>query len=149
MKDNTTKKSNKSKTKKKIKKCIDCYEQPIYVPAKLYVIKGCTKKDIDKVFGWNDDGTSIVPDKDFYDALVCFPVRRKGDDGYSVAIILVDEFFEDPIDQQIGTAAHEALHAAQDILENCDIKLNRDTTEAYAFMVGWITKCIYTTIMKK
>ena len=94
MKDNTTKKRNNRKTKKKIKKCIDCYEQPIYVPAKLYVIKGCTKKDIDKVFGWNDDGTSIVPDKDFYDALVCFPVRRNGDDGYTVAIILVDEFFE-------------------------------------------------------
>lgn len=49
----------------------------------------------------------------------------------------------------VNTCAHEALHAAQDILSDKGMRLCNDTHEPYAYMVGWIAMCIYKTATKK
>ena len=36
--------------------------------------------------------------------------------------------------------AHEIFHAAENILESCDIKLTDESTEAYAYLIEMITR---------
>ena len=143
MKDNTTKKkSNKSKTKKKH---IDCYEQPIYSPAKLYVCKNCTIKDIEKHF----DNCRLELVDDSWDAYcLCLVKDKKTGDSCNV-IILRDVMFTYDKAGQIGILAHEAFHAAHGILSYCGVNLSDSSEESYAYMIGWITECIYKTYEKK
>lgn len=42
-----------------------------------------------------------------------------------------------------GTLSHEIFHACHDILEYKGIKLSKETCEAYAYMVGFITTEVY------
>lgn len=51
--------------------------------------------------------------------------------------------------EMINTAAHEALHCAGDQLMFRGMNLTEDTHEAYAYLIGWLTECIYKTGMKK
>jgi hypothetical protein len=50
----------------------------------------------------------------------------------------------------INTAAHEALHACMDIYSKIgeDVYKN-DSNELFAYLIGWITECIYKTWTKK
>ena len=140
-----------NKSKKKLKSVIDCYKQPIYVPETLYIIKNTTKEQIDKLFEWKDDKSSIIEgNEDKYDAITFgFPYSKK-DKKTCVVVVIHDNLVKEKDKlYQINVCAHEALHAAQDILEYCNITLNRETSETYAFMVGWVTQCMYETLMKK
>ncbi len=45
---------------------------------------------------------------------------------------------------------HESLHAVEFIFENIGMgSLSRDTSEAYAYLLGYITKEIFTNYLKK
>lgn len=46
----------------------------------------------------------------------------------------------------IGTAGHEANHAADDLLENIGIPRCPQTSEVYSYVIGFITQKIYETI---
>lgn len=143
MKDNTTKKkSNNRKTKKKY---IDCYEQPIYSPAKLYVCKNCTVTDIEKHF-YNCTLDLVDDTWDAY--CLCLAKDKKTGDCCNI-IVLKDIMFTYSKASQIGILAHEAFHAAHGILRYCGVSLNDSSEESYAYMIGWITECVYKTYEKK
>lgn len=58
-----------------------------------------------------------------------------------------------PVDKKldlVNTAAHEALHVCMDIYSKIgeDVYKN-DSNELFAYLIGWITECIYNTWTKK
>jgi hypothetical protein len=46
----------------------------------------------------------------------------------------------------VDTMNHEAFHAATGILRWADVPMNDSTEEAYAYLVGFISKYIYKTV---
>ena len=51
--------------------------------------------------------------------------------------------------KEYATLAHEIFHIVTAILSARDIPLDRNTEECYAYLIGWITKCIYRGINEK
>lgn len=51
--------------------------------------------------------------------------------------------------RQYATLAHEIFHTATTILSARDIPLDRNTEECYAYLISWITNCIYRAINEK
>lgn len=50
----------------------------------------------------------------------------------------------------INTIAHESTHAAIDIFCSIGESINmREGNEAFVYFVGWISECVYKTLMKK
>lgn len=50
----------------------------------------------------------------------------------------------------INTAAHEALHVCMDIYSKIGEKVfEQDSNELFAYLIGWVTECIYKTWTKK
>jgi hypothetical protein len=60
--------------------------------------------------------------------------RGDSDEGYLIMAV----YDGDP-----GTVAHEALHAAWDILDACSIRVDNENDEALAFLVGWFAKTMH------
>jgi hypothetical protein len=48
-----------------------------------------------------------------------------------------------------GHIAHEAAHAAMDILAQLDVDFDGYHQEALAYMIGWITNCIHSCLKGK
>lgn len=142
--------NNKSKTNKN-KLVLDVYEQPIYIPNKVYVLKNYTQKDIDKYFEYADGDSINLKDMNEFKALTISGCVEKKTGRYCIIVLLsealVTEFKKD-IPEGISVCAHEAFHSASRILEWCHIKLAEESEETYAFMVGWATKCIFNTLKK-
>ena len=42
----------------------------------------------------------------------------------------------------IGHICHEATHAAIDIFDDCGCRIDAENQEPFAYLVGWIAKCI-------
>lgn len=142
--------SSNSKTKKN-KLVLDVYEQPIYIPNKVYVLKNYTQKDIDKYFEY-DDGDSInLEDINAFKAVTISGCVEKKTGNYCIIVLLSEDLvagFKKDIPEGISVCAHEAFHSASRILEWCHINLGEESEETYAFMTGWITKCIFNTLRK-
>lgn len=130
---------------KKYKQTVDYYDLPLY-HSRIAVVNNPDPQKISKQFGiskeqlekdWEEGGTyglSYGGGKD----------KKTGD---YLQLILI---FPHPDNLMlVNTCAHEALHAAQDILYDRGMKLCDDTHEAYAYLVGWIAMCIYKTATKK
>ena len=50
----------------------------------------------------------------------------------------------------INTCAHEALHVCMDIYAKIGEKVfEQDSNELFAYLIGWVTECIYKTWTKK
>lgn len=49
----------------------------------------------------------------------------------------------------VSTLAHEALHAAYDILKNVGIPLGNDSEEAYAYLISHITEKVLKFVQSK
>lgn len=135
------------KNKKKL--IIDKYSQPIFIPNDLYIIKNYTLEDITSRFIWSD-GVEIKEEelaKDKAQAVALANLYRKDDKHktFCTAIVINDI----PKDNTINAIGHESMHIAQDILEYSGIYLTKDTSETYAFTVGWICDCFYKTLKKK
>ena len=139
--------------KNKDKLIIDRYTQPIFYPTDLYVVKNGTKKDIQDLFLWADE--CEVADDEVSDCGqgMTYSIMVKKDDPdkrFCVVIqLFTDNFDKSDKNSWIDVISHEANHAAFRILDHCNIKLTDDTTEVFAFMQGWITKCVYETLKKK
>ena len=54
-----------------------------------------------------------------------------------------DELFD------INTFSHEAFHITMELLDACDMQYSEDSCEAYAYLQGYITECIYKTAKKE
>lgn len=142
--------NNKSKTKKN-KLIIDVYEQPVYIPNKVYVMKNYKQEDIDKLFEY-DDGTQIdLNNIDMFKALTVSGCVEKKTGNYCILILLTEEAIRDfklDMPYAIGVCAHEAFHAAHRILSWCHINLAEESEESYAFLTGWVTSCVFKTLKK-
>ena len=67
-----------------------------------------------------------------------------------VRYIRQSKWAEDQKSDLINTAAHEALHVCMDIYSKIGEKIfEQDSNELFAYLIGWVTECIYKTWTKK
>lgn len=141
--------ANKNK-KKKNKLVIDVYEQPIYIPNRLYVLKNYSQEDIDKLFEY-DNGEQINLERLNFKAVTIHGCVEKKTDQYCIIVLLSESLLKEAkknIVDGINVCAHEAFHAVYSILDWSNVELGNDSNETFAFMTGWATKCIYKTLKK-
>lgn len=65
-----------------------------------------------------------------------------------VCIININTTKAESILDLINSCAHEALHTAVSITDFTEIRLDRCSEEAYAYLTGYITECVYKTLFK-
>lgn len=128
------------------KKCIIDKYSTVY-SYDVFVVINPDKDALNKRFTWCEE------DREFYNsdyddrvAITCSNVTDLENNKYCFVIIV--NSIRDDIDLA-NTSAHEATHAAHDILSECRIKLSEDTEEAYAYLVGYISECIFKTASKR
>ena len=122
----------------------------------VYVILNPSKDELDKLFKWpeSDNIESSKNDNSIYDekskkysAYSCIGVIDKSNGSKCFVVIInslgTDEFYD------VNTASHEAFHVTMDLLNACDMQYSEDTCEAYAYLQGYITECIYKTAKKE
>lgn len=126
------------------KKCIIDKYSTVYC-YDVFVVVNSDKEALNKRFTWGEN-------KEFYDpkyedrvAYTCSNVTDIENNKYCF-VIIINSFRDDS--DLANTAAHEATHAAHDILSECNIKLTEDTEEAYAYLVGYISECVFKTAKK-
>lgn len=112
----------------------------------VYVVLYPDKDLIDKQFEWRENGSSILEDK--YDTYSAYTVSGAWDkvEKKDCVIIVINTLKDD--NDNINTFAHESLHATMDILSTCGVKYSEDSCEAYAYLMGYITECVYRTAKK-
>lgn len=124
--------------KNKKNKVVDVYIQPIFSIHQVVVIISNNVKDIPKIITAADGSTIDTSDCEDYDGLT-YSQGYRYKDKLCACIYIHPSIIEDSVE---NVAAHEALHAASGILDYSGVSLTRDTEEAYAYMIGWITECI-------
>ena len=122
----------------------------------VYVVLNPSKDELDKLFKWSEsdniksekNDNSIYDDKNKkYSAYSCIGVIDKSNGRRCFVVIInslgTDELFD------INTVSHEAFHITMDLLDACDMQYSEDNCEAYAYLQGYITECIYKTAKKE
>lgn len=122
----------------------------------VYVVLNPSKDGLDKLFKWaesdniksEENDSSIYDEKNKkYSAYSCYGVIDKSNGKRCFVVIInsigTDELFD------INTVSHEAFHITMDILDACDMQYSEDNCEAYAYLQGYITECIYKTAKKE
>lgn len=122
----------------------------------VYVVLNPSKDELDKLFKWSEsdnikseeNGNSIYDEKNKkYSAYSCIGVIDKSNGRRCFVVIInsigTDEMFD------INTFSHEAFHITMDLLDACDMQYSEDNCEAYAYLQGYITECIYKTAKKE
>ena len=122
----------------------------------VYVVLNPSKDELDKLFKWSesDNIKSAKNDNSIYDeknkkysAYSCIGVIDKSNGRRCFVVIInnigTDELFD------INTVSHEAFHITMDLLDACDMQYSEDNCEAYAYLQGYITECIYKTAKKE
>lgn len=130
------------KTKKK--PIIDKYDPVIY-PRLLYVCKNCTEKDINNRFVGRG-GEYIVLDDNFFMFTIAATEKKTGK--YCVLVIIDDSTFKEKLEDQVSHCAHEADHVNFSICEDIGLNIPTSAQEASAYLSGWATKCIFSTLKK-
>lgn len=127
-----------SKKKQYYKSTLDVYTQPIYVIHDVVVI---ITSDVSKLKYPIEDEAPLnwVKEDEGTPGMTFWKVKYKNRSCVCIVICPPNIAEDDNID---NISAHEALHAAYDILNWNDIQLAPATNEAYAYMVGWINQCI-------
>jgi hypothetical protein len=133
-----------SKTNKSI---IDVYPT-IYNVDLVVVNKYTTIEQLNKVYcdvNKEDltDSTSIAYTERGYNRKTNRPV-------IIVRYVKSAEWVEDKKADLVNTAAHEALHVCMTIYSKIEEDVYKnDNNELFAYLIGWITECIYKTWTKK
>ena len=122
----------------------------------VYVVLNPSKDELDKLFKWSEsdniksekNNDSIYDEKNKkYSAYSCIGVIDKSNGRRCFVVIInslgTDEMFD------INTFSHEAFHITMDLLDACDMQYSEDNCEAYAYLQGYITECIYKTAKKE
>ena len=128
------------------KKCIIDKYNTVY-GFNLFVILNPNKSVVDKRFEFRSDKTSILDEE--WASYTAYTVRGAYDKetGEDCEVIVINSLVGDCAD--VNTFAHEAFHAAADILEACHIKFTDDTNEVYAYLIGYLTECVAQTANKE
>lgn len=113
----------------------------------IYVVLNPSKDGLDKLFKWEENDSSIYDEKNKKNsAYSCIGVIDKSNGRRCFVVIInslgTDELFD------INTVSHEAFHITMDLLDACDMQYSEDNCEAYAYLQGYITECIYKTAKK-
>lgn len=130
---------------KKKKPIIDKYD-PIIYPRLLYVCKNCTEEDINKLFVGRG-GEYIRLGNSYF--MYTVPAINKKTNKYVVLVIIHDDVVKESIEDQVSYCAHEADHVNFSICDDIDLSIPTSAQEASAYLTGWGTKCIFTTLKKK
>lgn len=122
----------------------------------VYVVLNPSKDELDKLFKWSEsdniksekNDNSIYDEKNKkYSAYSCIGVIDKSNGRRCFVVIInslgTDELFD------INTVSHEAFHITMELLDACDMQYSEDNCEAYAYLQGYITECIYKTAKKE
>ena len=122
----------------------------------VYVVLNPSKDELDKLFKWkeSDNIKSAKNDNSIYDeknkkysAYSCIGVIDKSN-GRRCFVVIVNNIGTDEL-YDINTVSHEAFHITMELLNACDIQYSEDNCEAYAYLQGYITECIYKTAKKE
>ena len=114
----------------------------------VYVVLNPSKDGLDKLFKWEENDSSIYDDKNKkYSAYSCMGVIDKSN-GRRCFVVIINSIGTDDL-FDINTVSHEAFHITMDLLDACDMQYSEDNCEAYAYLQGYITECIYKTAKKE
>lgn len=114
----------------------------------IYVVLNPSKDGLDKLFKWEENDSSIYDEKNKkYSAYSCIGVIDKSN-GRSCFVVIINSLGTDEL-FDINTVSHEAFHITMDLLDACDMQYSEDNCEAYAYLQGYITECIYKTAKKE
>ena len=122
----------------------------------VYVVLNPSKEELDKLFKWSEsdniksekNDNSIYDDKNKkYSAYSCIGVIDKSN-GRRCFVVIINNIGTDEL-YDINTVSHEAFHITMELLNACDIQYSEDNCEAYAYLQGYITECIYKTAKKE
>lgn len=131
--------------KKKEKKIMDVYDPVIY-PRRLVVTKNITLQDLRKRYksrSGNELSDDFNPEKYTY-------TYNAMDIKTNEFIVLVNiGYKQKEMCEYINDIAHEAEHVKCSIFDDIGLPNTTDSQEADAYLVGWATKCIYKTLIKK
>lgn len=112
----------------------------------VYVVLYPNKTELDKHFGWHDNSSIYDEDNLKLSGYSCMGVTDKSTGSQCFVIIInglgKDEFFD------INTMSHEAFHVTMEILNICKLPYSDDSCEAYAYLQGYLTECVYKTAKK-
>ena len=112
----------------------------------IYVVTNPNKADLDKRFKWAEDDSSLYSESyNELTAYTCIGVIDKSNNRECIVVIL-NSLQDD--EWNINTFAHEALHVTMAILTSCKVEYSEETEEAYAYLEGYVTECIYKTAQK-
>ena len=113
---------------------------PVVYPRKLWVVVKGSAKDIANTFAEPNCGGDCDVDNDDIansDALA-FSAQNKDEKTNGVVVWL-----HSPSRTRIEVIAHEALHAAAMILNECGVKPDFDNDEPLAYLVGFCAESIW------
>ena len=122
----------------------------------IYVVLNPSKDELDKLFKWSEsdniksekDDNSIYDEKNKkYSAYSCIGVIDKSN-GRRCFVVIINNIGTDEL-YDINTVSHEAFHITMELLGACDMQYSEDNCEAYAYLQGYITECIYKTAKKE
>ena len=122
----------------------------------VYVVLNPSKDELDKLFKWSESGNiksekndnSIYDEKNKkYSAYSCIGVIDKSN-GRRCFVVIINNIGTDEL-YDINTVSHEAFHITMELLNACDMQYSEDNCEAYAYLQGYITECIYKTAKKE
>ena len=122
----------------------------------VYVVLNPSKAELDKLFKWSEsdniksekNDNSIYDEKNKkYSAYSCIGVIDKSN-GRRCFVVIINNIGTDEL-YDINTVSHEAFHITMELLNACDIQYSEDNCEAYAYLQGYITECIYKTAKKE
>lgn len=122
----------------------------------IYVVLNPSKDGLDKLFKWSEsdniksekNDNSIYDEKNKkYSAYSCIGVIDKSN-GRRCFVVIINNIGTDEL-YDINTVSHEAFHITMELLNACDMQYSEDNCEAYAYLQGYITECIYKTAKKE
>ena len=107
---------------------------PQVYPRKVWIAKGGDVKSLREQF-CRVDGDEIAFEGN-YEGYVD-SVSRKSDGKLGELI-----WFPYASAMPVGHISHEVTHAAIDIFDDCGCRIDAENQEPFAYLVGWIAKCI-------
>ena len=122
----------------------------------VYVVLNPSKDELDKLFKWSEsdnikseknDSSRYDEKNKKYSAYSCIGVIDKSN-GRRCFVVIINNIGTDEL-YDINTVSHEAFHITMELLNACDIQYSEDNCEAYAYLQGYITECIYKTAKKE
>ena len=105
---------------------------PQVYPRRLWVSVEATTEELQQKFRKDD-----IKDMDdsYYAQTICVQQKEPLLGGVLVR-------FQDLKAMSLGNIAHEATHAALEIFDYCDCRIDVANQEPFAYLVGWIVRCI-------